>query len=336
MKALVIHGPGKYGVETQWPDPQARAGWATVRVRFSGICGSDLARFARTGSYHHPMVLGHEFSGVVEVPAPGSKRFAKGAPVAVLPLIPCDTCEGCLSGEPFHCSGYQFLGSRNDGGFAEYCLVPEENLFPLPPTVDLRVGAFLEPICVGLHVVRRSGVAAGCAALVFGAGSIGLLTGLWLRVIGASRIAFVDPRPESLAMARMMGFEEAYGPSDPALGAAGAFDAVFEAAGSGKALLGAIEMTRDMGVITVVGRDSHDTILPRESFERLMRKELRLLGCWGYNMRGEAETVSTALREGRFPVQPMITQEIPLEEAPRLISDMVSGAVYFCKAMISL
>ena len=157
MKALVLHGPGRFGVEPEWPDPQPRPGWARIRVARAGICGSDLPRFVATGSYHHPMILGHEFAGIVDEPAPDSERYRGGEPVAVLPLIPCGDCPGCDRNEPFHCERYQFLGSRNDGGFAQYCLVPEENLFPPPPGFDLRWGAFLEPLAVGLHVVRRSG-----------------------------------------------------------------------------------------------------------------------------------------------------------------------------------
>ncbi len=335
MKALVIHGPGRYGVERDWPRPQAKPGWAVVRVRFSGVCGSDLVRFARTGSYHHPMVLGHEFAGTVEDPAPGS-RYKRGDPVAVLPLIPCGSCPGCLSGQPFHCIRYQFLGSRNDGGFAEYCLVPEENLFPLPPGLELRTGAFLEPIAVGLHVARRSGFTAGGTALIFGAGSIGLLVGIWLRVLGASRVVFADLRAESLAMAHRLGFLETVDPSGNGLGDLPTFDAVYEAAGSGRALLAAIEKTRDLGSLTVVGRDPADTRIPQASFERLMRKELTLQGCWGYNLSGEEVTVTEALQSGALAVGPMVTQEVSLEDSPRLIAGMIEGKFYYCKAMIAL
>jgi len=340
MKALVLHGPGSFRVEQDWPRPQARKGWAVVRVRFAGICGSDLPRFAKTGSYRHPMVLGHEFAGTVAEPAPGSTRHGSGEPVAVLPLIPCGDCPGCLAGQPFHCARYQFLGSRNDGGFAEYCLVPEENLFPLPEGLDLRIGAFIEPIAVTLHVARRSGFCPGQSALVFGAGSIGLLLGFWLRILGAVRVAFADVRAESRAMARRLGFEDVFDPSDTkawdAARAAAPFDACFEAAGSSKALIAAIEATRDLGIITVVGRDTAETRVPLASFEQLMRKELTVRGCWGYALRGEEDFLFDQLRRGSFPLLPMITQEVALEQAPALVDAMTKGESYYCKAMIAL
>ena len=338
MRALVLHAPGRYTVERDWPKPEPREGWARIRVRYSGVCGSDIPRFATTGSYHHPIILGHEFAGTVDAPAPGSTQFATGDPVAILPIVPCGTCAGCRSGEPFHCSSYQFIGSRNDGGFAEYCIVPEKNLFPLPPDLDLRTGAFIEPISVALHVLRRSGFAAGQSALVFGAGAIGLLIGLWLKVFGAAHIVFSDLREESLELARRLGFEETVNPEAMVPGAAspGGFDAVFEAAGSSRALLAAIDHVRAKGSITVVGRDTADTQIPLAMFERFMRRELTLRGCWGYNLAGDEAFLFHTLREGRFPIGPLMTHEVELEEAPTTIASMIRREMYYCKVIVRI
>ena len=346
MKALVLHGPGEYRVESGWPEPRVKPEWARIRVRYAGICGSDLPRFAVTGSYHLPMILGHEFSGVVDTPAPGSTRFEAGQAVAILPIIPCGSCAGCASGEPFHCTRYQFLGSRNDGGFAEYCLVPEKNLFLLPEHQDLRSGALIEPIAVALHVLRRSGFQPGQSAIVYGAGTIGTLIALWLKVFAARRIVIADIRPESLETARSLGLAEAIDARE--LGAAGGvhnhgggrtlpergFDAAFEAAGSSAALLSAIETVRNLGRITVVGRDTEDTVIPLSSFERLMRKELTLQGCWGYNLNGEQEFVRQMFRQGKFPADKLISHEITLEQAPEMIRRMIAGGMYFSKVMV--
>jgi L-iditol 2-dehydrogenase len=333
MKALVLHGPGDYRVEPNWPAPEPRPGWVMVRVSFAGICGSDLPRFAVTGSYHHPMILGHEFAGEIMLPG-SSSRFSKGDRIAALPLIPCGQCPGCLSGEPFHCTRYQFLGSRNDGGFAELCLVPEANLFSLPPGLDLRVGAMIEPMSVALHVVRRSGFKAGQSALVFGAGTIGLLVAFWLREFHASRVSIADVRTESLNLAQELGFREAVdaGRQEPA----GPFDAVFEAAGSARALISAVEQASDRGTITVVGRDTADTVLPHATFERLMRKELRLLGCWGYNLKGDEATLHEALANESLLLSRLITQEVGLDRAPATIAQMVQKRFYYCKVLVGM
>jgi threonine dehydrogenase-like Zn-dependent dehydrogenase len=280
------------------------------------------------------MILGHEFAGTVDAPAPGSGRFRPGDPVAVLPLIPCGDCPGCRMGEPFHCARYQFLGSRNDGGFAEFCLVPEQNLFALPPGLELRVGAFIEPIAVALHVARRSGFRPGGAALVLGAGAIGLLVALWLRVLGAGQVTIADVRAESLELARRLGFADVFDPTQAPAPQSAAFDAVFEAAGSGRALLAAVDRVKDKGTITVVGRDTADTTLPVAAFERFMRKEASLQGCWGYNLSGEEGFLYNALAREAFPIQPMITHEVDLEDAPEVIAGMVRRDFYYCKVLL--
>ena len=115
----------------------------------------------------------------------------------------------------------------------------------------------IEPLAVGLHVVRQSGFRAGESALVYGAGTIGLLVAFWLRELGAARVAVADVRAVSLAIARALGFADAFdaGSETPN----GPFDAVFEAAGSAGALTSAIGQARDKGTLTIVGRDTADT-----------------------------------------------------------------------------
>ena len=288
------------------------------------------------------MILGHEFSGVVETPAPGSNRFKVGEKIAALPIIPCGNCAGCATQEPFHCNNYQFLGSRNDGGFAEYCLVPEENLFPLPDELDPRIGAFIEPIAVALHVLRRSGFQPGESAIVFGAGTIGILIALWLKIFGVTRLAIGDIRPEKLEIARSMGIGETFDArrlSDEAKESApdlSQFDAAFEAAGSAAALLSAIDIVSRKGTITVVGREVKDVVVPLESLEQLMRKEVTLHGCWGYNMNNDTSFVYEMLNRGHFPMAQLISHEVTLEEAPDMIDSMINKEMTYGKVMLNI
>ena len=332
MKALVLHGPGSYTYEENWAAPEQKPGWAIVEVAYCGVCGSDLPRFARTGSYHHPVILGHEFSGTVRTPAEGVSRFAIGDPVAVAPIIPCGTCGGCRKYGAFHCEKYEFIGSRNDGGMAEYCAVPESNLLRLPDTDSLRAGAFLEPIAVALHVVRKSGFVVGKTAAVYGSGTIGLLIAMWLRVFGASKIIILDLRDRSLDIAKKTGFDDAMHPNDWPAGET--VDFAYEAAGSAKALQDAITHTQPCGVITVVGRDTKDTVIPREFFERMMRREITLQTCWGYELEGEAEFVMKEIGRGSFPVEHLVSAEVSLQEAPAAIAQMCAGEMEYCKVFV--
>lgn len=329
MKALVLYGPGDYRVEENWPMPEVPEGWALVRVAYAGICGSDIPRFFTTGSYHHPMIIGHEFSGVVERAAAGG-RIAAGTPVAIMPIIPCGTCEGCReTAQPFHCNHYQFIGSRNDGGFAEYVAVPDKNLFPLGSMDELKMGAMIEPLAVGLHVIRRSGIEKG-KAVVFGAGPIGLTCAMWLKYLG-NDVTIVDVRDYSISIARKLGlnaitFDDL--PDDKQFGYA------YEASGSTAALMKAIEVTRDLGVITVVGRNTRDTVISVKQFEKLMRKEITLNGCWGYNIDGEEELVRGILTA--YDPNCMISHMVALEGVPEVLESVVQARGEYCKIMVDI
>lgn len=329
MKALVLYGPENYRVENNWKMPEPPKGWALVKVAYAGICGSDIPRFFTTGSYHHPMIIGHEFSGIVARAAEGG-RIAEGTPVAILPIIPCGTCEGCReTQQPFHCSQYQFIGSRNDGGFAEYVAVPDENLFPLEDSGELRMGAMIELLAVGLHVVRRSGIDGG-RAIVFGAGPIGLACAMWLKFLG-NDVTIVDVRDFSISIAEKLGldarrFDE--------IGDEKQFTHAYEASGSTAALQKAILVVKDLGAITVVGRNTRDTVIPVPLFEKMMRKELTLNGCWGYNMEGESELMRAFLKV--YDPNCMISHMISLDEVPEILESVVRAKGEYCKIMIDM
>jgi L-iditol 2-dehydrogenase len=336
MKALVLHNPKKYNIENNWPDPLPKPGWARVKVLYAGICGSDLPRFGSTGSYKHPMVIGHEFCGTVETPAPDSKSFHNGELVAILPIMPCGECEGCRKYGPFHCKKYGFLGSRDEGGFAELCIVPEQNLFRLPDGTDPRTGAFIEPISVALHVVRQSGFSGNGTALVYGSGTIGLLIALWLRGLGASSVVLADVREQSLQIARQLGFQKVINPSKDTSESPDQFDFTFEAAGSIHAFRDAIRRTCPRGSFTIVGRNTGDTVIPLNDFELLMRKEISIKTCWGYDNRGEEKLLLSALQKGWFPITPMITHQVSLAESPSIIRQMLDRSIFYCKVLIDM
>ncbi len=335
MKALVLHGPGgNYRFEPDWPMPKLMPGWVMIKVAYSGVCGSDLPRYSSTGSYHHPMILGHEFSGYVHA-APKSSRWKSGDPVAVLPIIPCGECSWCGKGEPFHCSRYQFIGSRNNGGHAEYCAVPENNLFLLPESVCIEEGSLIEPMLVALNTVRHSGFTPGKSAVVFGAGPIGLLIACWLRVFGATRIVISDIRRFSLDMARKCGFDELLNPIVQGTDIHKNIDFAFEAAGASKAIQSAISMLNVKGILTVVGRDTNDTIIPVQLFEQMMRKEITIKCCWGYKAQGEDAFLYQTLDKGRIPASRLISHRISVERSPEMITNMINREVDYCKVVIA-
>ncbi|MCX7017514.1 MAG: alcohol dehydrogenase catalytic domain-containing protein [bacterium] len=332
MKALVLEEPGNLRFHSAWADPVGPSDWALVRIRASGICGSDLPRIMQTGAYHHPMIPGHECAGTIV--RGGRSGLPCGTPVAILPIIPCKQCEGCKV-SPFHCKAYDFIGSRRDGGFAEFCLVPSENLLTLPEGLPLDEGAFVEPLSVALHVLRQSGMTPGARALVLGAGTIGLLIAQWASILGAAEVVAADIREESLDVARACGLTKAVDSRSQEFESMGEFDVVFEAAGANAALLAGMGKLAPRGVLAVVGRDVRDTVIPVSVFETFMRREAQLCGCWGYDLRQDREFLQKTLAGGRLKIWPMITATIPLDDGPAVISGMWNKDRFFCKILFN-
>ena len=189
MKAWVLHNIGDCRREDV-AEPVPAAGEVLVEVRAAGICGSDIPRIYRTGAHVHPLIPGHEFSGVV-VKAADAQREWLHRRVGVFPLIPCHDCGPCRSRQYEMCRHYDYLGSRRDGGFAEYVAVPADNLIALPDTVSFAEGAMMEPMAVAVHAMRRAALTKADRIVVCGLGTIGLLLVMFLKEAGMEHIFVV-------------------------------------------------------------------------------------------------------------------------------------------------
>ena len=187
MRAYVLHGIDDLRLEeTALPEIKERE--VLVKVMAAGICGSDIPRIYKTGTYSYPLIPGHEFSGtVIETGLKADKKWM-GKRVGIFPLIPCGECESCRKKQYEMCRHYSYLGSRTNGGFAEYAAVPEENLIELPEEVSYEVAAMLEPMAVAVHAMRKSGVMKENTVVVYGLGTIGLLLCMFLLDAGVRDI----------------------------------------------------------------------------------------------------------------------------------------------------
>lgn len=187
MKALRFHGKGDLRLE-EIAVPSCGAGQVKVAPKFCGICGSDLHEYLgganlipKDGEPHAitgetlPIVMGHEFSGVVEEVGEGVTKVKKGDHVAIYPLISDGDCNSCELGLDNCCDKNGFVGlSGWGGGMAEFLVVPERLVEPLLPNVSLELGALVEPLAVGWHAVVISPFKETDTVLVLGGGPIGL------------------------------------------------------------------------------------------------------------------------------------------------------------------
>ncbi len=254
MRAAVLHAPGKLVVE-QVAVPEIGPDDVLLRVSACGVCGSDIPRVLTTGTYHFPTIPGHEFGGRVVKTGKHVEPSLVGRRAAVIPLIPCRKCSMCEVGAFALCEAYDFLGSRSDGGFAEYVRVPAQNLVFVPDEVDDDSTAFLEPISVALHVIENCGVSYGDTVAVYGLGAIGVFVAQWAKVFGAKTVYAVDLDPKKIEVANQLGLygvNSAETDAEAFLKAQGGVDRVFEASGAPAVFNQALRVLRPSGVLGLV------------------------------------------------------------------------------------
>ena len=331
MKAYVLHGIGDLRYE-DCPLPEIRPSWALVKVLAAGICSSDIPRIFEKGTYHFPTVPGHEFSGRVEKVADESDTQWVGKRVGVFPLIPCKKCASCEKGQYETCSNYDYIGSRRDGGFAEYVAVPVWTLIELPETVSDIQGALLEPAAVALHAVKRAEIFPGASVCVVGTGAIGLLAGQWAKILGAGR-AVIKGRSESKKqIVQQCGLEytSLFRPGEE-------FDCVIEAVGSVMALEESLLLTAPGGKLVLMGNPDGPRTLSQDLYWRILRKQLTLIGTWNSSYgSSDSDWTGTiqAMADGNLQTDATVTHLLSKKELSKGLEIMRGKLEPFCKVML--
>lgn len=318
MKSVVIHAEGSVRVEER-PLPSIQAADdVLVRVICSGLCGSDIPRIFAKGAHYYPITLGHEFSGYVEAYGTDVADLKVGDGVACVPLLPCFSCPECEKGYYSLCKHYQFVGSRSEGGNAEYIVVKRANLFRLPEAMTIEDGAFIEPITVGLHAFHLASGCEGKNVIIVGAGTIGLLAMQSALALGASSVTAIDINDEKLALASRLGATRVFNSLSlsaddihNALSESRFEQLVLETAGTPQTVTLAIDIAGPRAQIALVGTLHHDLNLPAVTFGKILRKELTLLGSWmNYSAPWpgeEWEIAARLLADKKLQLAPLVT-----------------------------
>jgi len=310
---------GKETMRVQdWPAPKLDAGEVLVRVRYAGICGTDL--LIHSGKHPRvipPRVLGHEiFGSVAEAQAPADSAWKAGARVAVYPLISCGRCAPCREGNAHVCEKLGLIGIDADGGIAEFVKVLPEQLVAVPDAVSDEQAALVEPLSVAVHVVRTSGFRAGDTTLVMGGGPIGNLIAQVLRASGARVVLLAEVKPLRRALAERLGLatvnpeEEDLREAVRRLTGEPFVDRVFEATGATAAYRDAVAISKVRGEIVWVGLPKTP---PQVDVLNLVFKEIRTTGARVYT-RKDYQAALGLLEHGAVDVAPLITDRLPLGE----------------------
>jgi L-iditol 2-dehydrogenase len=309
MKVARLYGVGDVRVVEE-AAPLVPAGHSLVRTTAVGLCGSDLHWFAEGGIgdavLRRPLVLGHEFAGVVE------HGPLRGRRVAVDPAIPCQRCDRCVEGNPNLCPTIRFAGHGDtDGGLRELLAWPDELLHPLPDEVSDAGGALLEPLGVAIHCFDLGKVRAGASVAVIGCGPIGLMVLALARAAGARPVIAVEPLEHRRTAAPAMGATVALSPAEAADARPDA-DVVFEVAGTNEAVELTLLAARPGARVVLAGIPDDDRTTFSASLARRKGLTLKLVR----RMKHTYPRAIALARDGVVDVESLVTDRYPLAETP--------------------
>jgi threonine dehydrogenase-like Zn-dependent dehydrogenase len=317
MKALVYDA-----VETlvyrDMPQPEPGPGQSLIRVEASGICGSDMHAFLGHDERRPaPIILGHEVAGTIIGGARDGER------VTINPLVTCGTCRACMAGHDNICPERLIISMPpREGAFAEYVVMRDENLVPVPSGVPLRKAALAEPLACGWHAVRLGAAAlslplADARCHVIGGGAIGVGAALALRALGATQITVAEPNPVRRAtLDQIVGFDAV------APGTVNNVDLVIDGVGYAATRADATQMTNPGGVIMHIGLGEGAGGL---DIRRMTLQEITFIGTYTYTAQDFRDTTA-AIFDGRLGALDW-TEKRALSDGHKAFGDIRAGHV---------
>jgi L-iditol 2-dehydrogenase len=321
VKTATWRGGARFTVDDV-PEPAPGPGQALVAVRAAGICGTDVHATQGLFPWTPPLIMGHEYTGVVQGVGRGVSKRLIGRAVACEPSYGCGRCAECKEERISQCAK-----ATRVGGFAERVALPLANLHPLPRGLDPVTAAMTEPASCCLAGLEQFAMPRGATVLVIGGGIMGLLTMVLAKRRGAKRLILSDPLEERRAMARRVGATVVIDPTRESLrervlaltGQRGA-DVVCEAVGKPELVAEALTLVRPMGVLQLVGVNPKGSQLPLDLFD-VHYREISIHGAFG---RGRSFRRALKLMP-TLGVKALVTARFPLEKIEDAFAHATAG-----------
>ena len=324
MKAAIYHGIGDMRVE-ECPKPRIRAGELLVRVRACAVCGGDLRTF-RHGhpKIHPPVILGHEFAGVVAEVGADAPSELMGARTVAAPAIGCGACAYCRAGHTHLCGARETIGFSMDGAFAEYVRIPARavqlgNVQHIPDDVDDLSAALTEPLACVVNGQEALGIGTGDTVAVIGAGPIGILHAELARAAGA-RVLLLNRSAQRLPDVHDMGYDayietgadggvQAVRDVTDGRGA----DVVIVTAGSAAVMAAGIAMTARMGRVSLFAGLPQDAPPLPLDVNLIHYRQIALHGAFSSAPRHNARALEY-IRSGQVRAARILTHAVALSD----------------------
>lgn len=337
MKALILNSPGHVALGDIDP-PSLMHEQVLLRVAYVGFCGGDLNGYRGLfGLQTYPVVLGHEVGAVVEKVAPGvSSEIRPGDRVTLNPYLSCGQCSPCRKGRPNACIDNRTMGVRRPGAITPLIAVPWQSLHR-SSHLSLQALALVEPLSVGFHAANRGRIAAGDTTAIIGCGIVGL-GAVYSAARKGARVLAVDIDDDKLELARKAGAAATVNSIKTDLHSAlqcfthnSGCDVIVEAVGNPVTFRAAVDEAAFGGRVVYIGYSKKPVEYDAQLF---VQKELDVLG--SRNCLGEFAEVITALEDGAFPVDAVITRIVDLDHAATALEDWNRTSSAYTKILVDL
>jgi len=302
-----------------------------IKVACCGVCGTDRHIYEGKAPSSIPVILGHEYSGIIIEKGNSDSKFNIGDKVVVDPNIYCDHCDYCRKGMVNFCENLKALGVSINGGFAEYSIVPASQAYFLPPDFDLSIAAFSEPLSCCLRGIEHADIKQGNIVVIIGGGSIGLLMVQLVKNAGASKIILIEPDSYKQKLGIELGADCSLSPYNEKIIEEikeltdSQVDVVIECVGSKDSVDNAIKMAGKGGKVIIFGlapKDQNITL----NLQYLFQNELKI-----FNSFLNPFTIKPAidlLVNKKISVKQLLTKQIYLKDMVNIFSgNNISGSI---------
>ena len=339
MKALTLESYNNFSYNDV-PDPVCGDDDVLIRVNSCGICGSDIHGMdGSSGRRIPPIIMGHEAAGTIESVGKNVHSWKSGDRVTFDSTIYCGKCDYCDIGHVNLCENRRVIGVspgpyKQNGAFAELVVIPARILYKLPDSLSFEEAAFVEPVSIALHGVKRIPDVKSKTAVVIGAGMIGLLVIQALKFSGVSRVIAVDLDEAKLDKAKELGADEVLLSNEETVTKIhqltnGGADVTVEVVGMSATLNLAIQSTSKGGSISLIGNIEPKTEFPLQA---VVTQELTLYGSCSSN--GEYEEALNLIANGKIRVRELITCIAPLSSGAEMFSKLYNSEEEMFKVIL--
>ena len=333
MKAVLKRDSAPGAVFSDVPMPRPSQGEVLVKIDSTSICGTDQHIYAwnewAQNRIRPPRIMGHEFAGHVVELGPGVRNAKVGDYVSAETHVVCGHCVQCMLNEKHVCQNTRILGVDTDGVFAEFAVVPEENLWYNDPAIEPAVASIQEPLGNAIHTVM-SGETRGRSFVVFGCGPIGIMSIPVAKAVGASFVAAVDINEYRLDLARKVGADLCINSKveDPVAAIlekthGQGVDVVLEMSGASVVYSQMFKVVRPGGRVSLLGLPAKPQTV--NFSDDIVMRGITVMGITGRRLWETWITGRELLRFGRLDLAPIITHRLPLKEYAKGMDLMTQG-----------